>query len=193
MATKKAAIMKKNSPPYLFQHFNIKEYYAEAATRGLARFVNLLIEALNDRKRLPRYIMVIFDKDLLIAIKRETSKFNTGIVISATIHYIVQQSNILIERRKIDLFDRKPGALLPVDPTFIWIRMLKHPQGGFNQEVTALRGKFNSILEERLFNGKDDKHCIMSIDIHQEDFDLIGNLSSNGKHDFWHEINLGFE
>ena len=33
----------------------------------------------------------------------------------------------------------------------------------------------------------------MSIDIPQEDFDLIGNLSSNGKHDLWHEIDRGFK
>ena len=33
----------------------------------------------------------------------------------------------------------------------------------------------------------------MSIDICWEEFDHLGNLTSNGKHDFWHEIDHGFK
>ena len=88
-------------------------------TRGLARMLNPLVEVMNEHKRLPRFILVIPDKDLLQAIKRSASKFNPGVVMGAAVHYLIRQFDMLVERKKIDIFYKKPGALHKADPIFI--------------------------------------------------------------------------
>ena len=61
------------------------------------------------------------------------------------------------------------------------------------KEVFASRGKFNSILEERLQDGNAASHHIISIDVHEEGFDLTGELNSIGKESFWKEIDKGLK
>ena len=57
-----------------------------------------------------------------------------------------------------------------------------------SQAAFMLRGKFNSILEERLFDGKPDAHRIMSIEIGADSFDLVGNPTSIGFEAFLNEV-----
>ena len=63
------AIAKELPKPYIFQHFNVKLFDLRAAVEGLARSINPLIEAFNENHRLPQYILVIPDKDILLNIK----------------------------------------------------------------------------------------------------------------------------
>ena len=62
-----------------------------------------------------------------------------------------------------------------------------------NQAALSLCSKFNSILEERLFDGKSDIHRIMSIDVNLREFDLMGFLSSSGKEEFWKEVDTAIK
>ena len=88
------------------------------------------------------------------------------------------------------------------DPKVIWVRMLKRPdnlkhsvysdQASPSQAAYALRGKFNSILEECLFDGKADRHQIMSIELNPQGFDLTGCPTSLGFETFWTEVFRGF-
>ena len=61
------------------------------------------------------------------------------------------------------------------------------------QELYALRGKFNSLLEERIYEDNKELHRIMSIDVPLSKFDFMGNLSPHGKSIFWKEIIRGFK
>ena len=54
--------------------------------------------------------------------------------------------------------------------------------------AVSLCGKFNSVLEEQLLNGRDNLHKIMSIEVRPDEFDLQGNLNSSGKASFWREV-----
>ena len=191
-ALAKSASARHTSQPFLCGCFNVKVYYANFATRGLARILNCLVEALNERYKLAKYILVIPDKDIIAQLK--SYNIGNGIVMGSAIHFLIRQFDILIERRKLDLLDKKPGAVNSdplTAPKFIWICMLKCPSylnNGSNLTF-SLRGKFNSILQERLLDGKDDNHRIMSIDIQPDEFDLQGNLTSAGKAEFWKEVN----
>ena len=124
----------------------------------------------------------------------------------STLHYLIKQIDIFIDRRRCDLADKRPGALPPFTTKIIWVRMLKRSSQDKPKNITQLpddlkylqathnlRGKFNSIMEERLFDGKDDDHRIISIDVQHRYFDITGNLTSAGKEDFWKEINKGFK
>ena len=93
---------------------------------------------------------------------------------------------------------QKPGAVIDDEfPYIVWVCMLKRPPGTISaveaNNVFALRGKFNSILEERLLDGSDEKHRIMSIDIRMDEFDLQGNLNPMGKIDFWREVDRAMQ
>ena len=67
--------------------------------------------------------------------------------------------------------------------------MLKRPAFANSESgVFALRGKFNSVLEEQLHYSKRGKHHIMSVDIKLDEFDRQGNSNSFGKSLFWKEV-----
>ena len=53
----------------------------------------------------------------------------------------------------------------------------------------AKRGKFNSILEERLLDGDSEHHCIISTEVPATELDITGKLTTRGGETFWYEIN----
>ena len=71
---------------------------------------------------------------------------------------------------------------------------MKRPLCRLENPMEALymtRGKFNSILEERLLDGDKDNHHIISIDVPTSGFDLTGKFTTSGASDFWHEMVKG--
>ena len=74
--------------------------------------------------------------------------------------------------------------------------MLKRPKHIIQAQPDnslLLRGKFNSILEERLGDGYDDRHHIMSIEVPLDEFTLLGNLTVPGKISFWKEVDCALK
>ena len=53
------------TPLYMVQMFNIYCFTPHWSTEGLAKLKNPLVDALNERKRLPKYLLVIPDKDYI--------------------------------------------------------------------------------------------------------------------------------
>ena len=75
-------------------------------------------------------------------------KIETGIFLGVTIHGLIKQIDILIDCSKLDILHKKPGTYCDEYPKIVWVRMLKRPTTSANNRIFALRGKFNSILEE---------------------------------------------
>ena len=192
-----------NDAPYIFQRFNVKDFFAGTGYSGINRMIHPLVKALNENHHLPQYKIMLPDRDILTALHK--SNINAALLMGSTLHYLIKQIDMFLERRKRDLLDKKPGALAKMETKVIWVRTLKRIKSpGFLsvptsdnpsplQEANSLRGKFNSILEERLFDGKQDVHRIMSIDARPEEFDIMGNLTSAGKESFWMEVIRGFK
>ena len=142
---------------FMHQNYNIRAYYPGSGISGANRIISPLIEALNANQRLPQYIILAPDKDLIANFKN--SMMHTSIVMGSTIYYIIQQCEMYIKHRRLDLEDKKPGAKIQADyPIFIWIRMVKQPEINSSSHVYSLRGKLNSVLEEQLLNGTSGKH-----------------------------------
>ena len=115
-----------STPPHIFQTYNVKDYHSGGMYKGIARMIKPMVEALNDRHRLPRFILVIPDMDILKHLK--SHNINTAFVMGSALHYLIRQYDILLERHLQDLTDKKPGALSPVDITgIVWVRMLRCP------------------------------------------------------------------
>ena len=201
---KKKAITKRKPIPYIFDMFNIKGYWSGLTARGLPRLLNPITDAFNDNHRLPKYIIIIPDKDLLMAIRNRIN-FGTSRVLGVTVHYLIKQIDKMIQRRMDDLMDKRPGAIAAVNakdsehPQVIWVHMLKCPKmpnttdtAGLllqdMQDIFSLRGKFNSIIEECIFEDGHGKHFIMSIEVDQNDFTPLGDLIGEGSTAFWKEI-----
>ena len=83
-----------NSMPYIHAYFNMLERHTRSSSTGLVHFINPLIDLLNERPRLPKFIIVIPDKDLLAALKGMTM----ALVLGSSIHYIIKQMDLLIQR-----------------------------------------------------------------------------------------------
>ena len=146
-ANKKKAIANRCDPPHLFDMYNIKASYG-MAEHGLAKFITPLVDALNEEceNHLPKYIIYFPDKDFMENLTNY--KIETGIFLGVTIHGLIKQIDILIDCRKLDILHKKPGAYCDEYPKIVWVRMLKRPTASANNRIFALRGKFNSILEE---------------------------------------------
>ena len=97
-----------------------------------------------------------------------------------------------IRCRKTELFDKKPGALIPRTLEFIWIKMLKRPEkSGSNvfDKCFHMMSNFNTALESLLFKKKSYiTQYILSIEVDQEEFLYGGYLTNTGKRRLWHEI-----
>ena len=76
IALNNSASSKHCTPPYLFQQYNVKPFYNVkiSAARGLACLLNPLLEALNEQARLPKYIIMIPDKYIIV----ETKSYGFG-------------------------------------------------------------------------------------------------------------------
>ena len=69
---------------------------------------------------------MIPDGDIITATGAAYGKGSTYIL-GASIHCLIKEIEKLIECRKTDLLDKKPGALLDGHPKIIWVHMLRRP------------------------------------------------------------------
>ena len=125
-ARRKAALKRNKSPPYLFDHFNVRSFYKCAGAKGVNRMLYPLVEALNEHPKLPKYIIFFPDKDIIDSL--HCQKIESALVMGSTLHYLIWQVDMFIDRRRQDIADKKPGALLQEGyPQVIWVRMLRRP------------------------------------------------------------------
>ena len=181
------AIKANQDIPYLFQHFNVDGFYTSrmGISNVINQFLYTLTDALNENLKLPKYFIMIPDKDLLPDLE---NKNRVSMAIGAILHSIICQTDIIIARHKKDLREKRLGAVIGEEfLKIIWVHMLKHPQSCIG--AFALQGKFNSILEECLLDGSKECHRIMSIDIDLNEFDYSGGLTQTGMNAFWKEVN----
>lgn len=149
---------------------------------------------MNEKPHPPKMLFIVPDKDILSIL--HNIGVSDALTIGAVIHYLVKQIDMIIERRRMDLLDKKPGSVCQDDqPKIVWVRMLKRPAVVRldSSNIYALRGKFNSILEEHIQDGNADNHYIISIEVDNDNFDLTGNLTTAGQLKFWNEILRGLE
>ena len=128
MALKTSEILqkKRHCIQYIFKFYNVKGFIANLAVKGLLKIVNPFIEALNEMYHLPKYNLILPDKDLITALS--ANRFDASYVMGTSLHYIIHQIDMFINRCKMELLDKKPGALVPEHPKIIWVRMLKRPK-----------------------------------------------------------------
>ena len=75
--------------PYIFRYFNVCGLHVSTGSgvKSAARLINPLVHALNEEPHLPKYVVVIPDKDVLQFLTAKGS--TSAMVIGSTIHYII--------------------------------------------------------------------------------------------------------
>ena len=187
-----AKLSKKNWQPYTLDYYNPKGFYYSSSSwleSATSRILNKLIDALNKNDRLPKYILIFPDMDIIADLKK--FDFGTANILANITNWLMRQCDVLVRRKKLQITERKPGAIIDNHPTLIYVKMIRqperYPQGSKLANICKLRTKFNDILNE---GARKEGHKIISLKscYTMDDFDHSGNLTSRAKSAIWHEI-----
>ena len=89
------AVAASRDQPYLYQYYNIFGYYLSPLNTtvrvGIARILNAFIEGLNDRDILPKYVIIIPDKDIIAASAPSVFNIGAGTVFDLTLEWLFSQ------------------------------------------------------------------------------------------------------
>ena len=183
------AIRKRKNPPYLYSFYNVFGYFQSklSCVKGITRIYNAFLKGMNARKKLPRFIVFVMDKDLIA--NANYFGFGASLVLERIFEWLMKKVNANIQRRKADLFNIKPGALALTSTKVIWVRMIKRPYGSIWEfdKVFALCNRCNNAIENVLACANPQQY-ILSIKVDENDFHLNGELNDQGLKSFWNEI-----
>ena len=116
----------KHRPPYLYESYNVTAFTPNPATSGvkdiMARIINCLIKALNDVAKLPKFLLVVPDEDILSC--TDYQKYGLELSMHVALGWIITQMEHALETKKEDLMRHKPGAVAFNEPKTIWVKML---------------------------------------------------------------------
>ena len=183
-----------NRLPFIYEQFNITGYSNGnvSSKNAFSRMYNSFIQALNNKFKLPRYVVLIPDNDLVKSIKF----FDYGIkeTFAETLKWLIVQIERALDARIDDLLRKRTGAMRPNHTKIIWVKMLPRPLASGNNnivektnKVVVLRKKFNTVLENLLASRKHSH--IMNIQLNQNRFfDNYSSLTFNGAREYWLEI-----
>ena len=116
-----------NIPLFMEEYFNLKPYYQKTSCTvkyASTRMLNSLIEVVADRHRLPKYLIVIPDKDML---EGDVDVFNPAVskIIPEIVRWFVRQIDLIIRRWRSDFLVKKPESLTSLSTKMIYVRMLR--------------------------------------------------------------------
>ena len=193
-----AAVNRKDDP-YIYQFFNVMVFYQKSdgkANNAMLNIYNSLIEALNKYARLPRFIFVIPDHDLVI--QANHFKYGMNFILEDQLNWLAKKIEKALYMRRVDLKDKLLGAV-GHEPRVIWVKMIQRPlvKGHtykYYNNVVNLRRKFNTILDEMVSVTR-NTHLIDPTDAFDDyvHYDHLGNLAHEGKFQFWRVIDSEFK
>ena len=192
-ALRAKSVLDKKPKPYVYEYYNIVPLYSakNSNTRStLARIFNAVVGGLNDRVRIPRYIMFIIDSEILEAV--DHNNFGIQQILSETLDWLARNVDKVIDLRREDVRMKRPGAISSSgEPRLIWTKMVVRPiiQDPTKGHLYAQSRKFNDILEETVQKYKHSH--IMELKVPAEEgrlFDKWGNLSGLGRDRYWSSL-----
>ena len=189
---KAEAVIAKKTLPFLFEYYNVQAFFKPGnnhLTPVLAHLVNSVVEGLNKNLKMPRYIIIIPDKDLLEGAAFDDYRINE--LLDDILNYLSNDIISNLETRKEDIRGKRIGGLTTTaEPRLIWVKMLVRP---FIKDakkcVFPHTRHFNDALEN-MVSKKRYSH-ILTVELQKDsaNFDLSGELTTDGKIKFWTDIN----
>ena len=173
--------------PYLYEYYNVFAFMqiASSGVRSiLARLLNSLIEGLNERQWLPRFLIIFLDMDLIDEINVWFPENAMVKAFNMVLCWLVRQVNMLIRRRCLEISDVMPGAVFGDDPRVIFIKTLRrydyYSWDSQLGKICAAQAKFNNGINAVAVK---QGYKVMNVSVcdRAEHFDVCGNLSETGK------------
>ena len=97
-----------------------------------------------------------------------------------TLNYLVGEIYRIIDTKREDMKNKRPGAVVYGEPKIIWMKIWDRPT---SDRVFSLRTKFNAVLEETLANYRS---CyILEFEADGMHFYRANNMNNSGKNAFW--------
>ena len=191
-AAKVEANLDRRRPPYLHEYYNVK-FLLQPPLSNLkfveTRILNSIIEGLNEYERLPRYIIIILDTDLIASVDTE---FGVKISLTRLMKYLINQINWAMEVRRENIRNIKPGGIASsAEPRVIFtsvVQRLKNTDPR-KHHIYKLVSKANKVIEEAV--RLNDKFChLLYVESLNEyvNFDYNGKLTGSGRSQYWKEI-----
>ena len=194
-ALRAKAVLDKKVKPYLYEYYNIIPKFTAKNSNirsTTARIFNEIVTGLNERTRLPRYILMILDKEILEV--ADHNNFGVHRIIGELIEWLTRNIDKIIDLRREDIWLKRPGAIVSSgEPRIIWTKMLVRPiiQDPTKGFLFAQCRKLNEALDNIVPKYKHGH--IMEIQVSPEDqrmFDKWSNLSGIGMDKFWSNLIL---
>ena len=133
----------------------------------------------------------MLDKDIIEDVGFH-GHYETEDAIAKNIEWLFRQISIVIKRKRTELSDKKPGAVYSSDPKVVVVDMLKRPLQFPNdsnmQLIAQLRSCYNLIVNDAAQHFGFNRMYIESCSSEYL-FDKIGNLTNEGKAEYWNEVN----
>ena len=115
----------KRTPPYLQEEFNVEALYMNTFNNvrsTVARIVNVVLQQMNKTVKLPKYLIVIPDKDL--AVYADMFEYGAVSCMKDLLKFVVKEINKYIDARFEDLYRKKPGSVRKGEPKVIWVKIV---------------------------------------------------------------------
>ena len=113
--------------PHLYCYYNVEARFSAPMSLNwsfLSHITNCFIAALNEKHHLPRYVLIVIDKDWLSSSK--ILEYGMSRAIKVAIQWILCQFQRNLDTRKENLYVTKPGALATgSEPQLIWVTMVR--------------------------------------------------------------------
>ena len=192
-ALRAKAVLDKNPKLYVYEYYNIIPRYSATNSNirsTTARIFNEIVTALNERTRLPRYIIMVLDKEFLEA--ADHNNFGVQRIITDLLEWLVSNIDKTIDLRREDIRLKRPGAIASSgEPRIIWMKMLVRPiiQDPVKGFLFAQCRKLNESIVDTVMKYKHSH--VMEIKFPSDDqrlFDKWGNLSGIGMQKYWSEL-----
>ena len=143
-ALNSSAVSTNKTRPFIYEMYNVSAWTG-SGKKCITRIVNALVAALNEKTILPKYILMVIDRDIIM----DTEKVDRGywLLIEDQIEWVQKQITKVLTRRREDLKYKRAGSLPDsTEPKVIWIKIINRPYE--NNESSAI--KYNPISKRLL-------------------------------------------
>ena len=191
LAMKSQAVNENKPLPYLNDSYNILPFYKPSDLKipMLARLINTITEGLNEEVKLPRYIIIVTDRDVLDYLHFDD--FGIVELLDDILNYTANEIITNVETRKEDLRSKRACALYSSgEPRYIWVKMITRPIiKNAGKYVFPHTQRYNEALERMVLKKKYSHILEPNVPENRSMFELNGELSIEGKIVLWNEIN----
>ena len=135
--------------PFVYQNYNVQVFFKSSLRPDpcVAKVLNSLMEGLNSTPKLPKYIFVVPDSDVI----EDTAYYDFGVMLllEEQLDWLFAQMEKYVTRRRDNLKEKRADSILMSthEPRFIWIAMIDRP---FTTDyklkrILDLKNRFNEL------------------------------------------------